>query len=66
MRDPYNPFDDRVGGIAMLGSVGFCAVSGLGVGIFLEHPLEGGLAGGAAGIVLGLWLVPGLMRDWRD
>ena len=65
-RDPHNPFSDRDLGLAMMGMIFFCGVSGLGVGIFLQQPAAGGLIGGLLGILLGIWLVPALLRDWRD
>ena len=65
-RDPYNPFDDKAVGLAMLGTVFFSAATGLGVGAFLAEPAIGGLCGGAIGIAAGVVLVPPLMRDWRD
>ena len=65
-RDPHNPFDDRAMGLAMLGTILFCVASGAGVGVFFQQPEIGALAGGVVGILLGLWLLPGLMRDWQD
>lgn len=65
-RDPYNPFDERALGLGMMGVIFFCAVTGLGLGVFLEQPAAGGLVGGALGIVVGLWVIPALMRDWHD
>ena len=65
-RDPYNPFDDKSVGLAMLGTVFFSSVTGLGIGAFVAEPAVGGLCGGAVGITAGLYLVPALMRDWRD
>ena len=65
-RDPYNPYNDKAVGLAALGAVFFCAVTGLGVGAFIEEPVAGGLAGGALGIAAGVYVVPALMRDWRD
>jgi hypothetical protein len=64
-RDPENPFDDRQLGLAMLCVIVVCAITGCGVGLFLQEPAWGAVAGGAAGVVLGVWLVPTLMRDWR-
>jgi hypothetical protein len=65
-KDPNNPYDDRAMGLAMLGVIVFCAASGTGVGVFFQAPEIGGIIGGVCGIILGLVLVPGLMRDWRD
>lgn len=65
-RDPYNPYDDKQMGLAMLGVIVFCAASGTGVGVFFQAPEIGGFVGGVVGIILGLIVVPGLMRDWRD
>jgi hypothetical protein len=53
-------------GLAMLGVIVFCTASGTGVGVFFQAPEVGGIIGGVCGIMLGLLLVPGLMRDWRD
>lgn len=53
-------------GLAMLGTIIFCAASGTGVGVFFEAPELGGFAGGIVGIVIGLIVIPGLMRDMRD
>ena len=47
----------------MFGVILFCALSGAGVGVFLEEPLWGALAGGVVGILVGLWLVPKLLSD---
>jgi hypothetical protein len=49
----------------MFGVILFCALSGAGVGVFLEQPLAGALAGAALGILVGLWLVPRLLSDPR-
>ena len=65
-RDPYNPYDEKQMGLAMLGVIVFCAASGTGVGVFFQAPEIGGMIGGAVGILAGLIVVPGLMRDWRD
>jgi hypothetical protein len=65
-RDPYNPYDDKQMGLAMLGVILFCAASGAGVGVFFQAPEIGGIVGGIVGIIVGLIVVPGLMRDWRD
>lgn len=56
-------FDERAAGLAMLGTILFCAVVGTGVGVFFEQPAIGALIGGASGIALGFWLVPRMMRD---
>ena len=65
-RDPHNPFDERAVGLAMLGTVFFFAVTGLGVGAFIQSPALGGIGGAALGIAVGVILVPPLMRHWRD
>lgn len=65
-RDPYNPYDDKQMGLAMLGVIVFCVASGAGVGVFFQAPEVGGIVGGIIGIIVGLIVVPGLMRDWRD
>ena len=65
-RDPRNPFSESAIGLAMLGTVFFCATTGLGIGAFVAAPAIGGIAGLAAGIAAGILLVPPLMRDWRD
>ncbi len=64
--DPYNPYDDKQMGLAMLGVIVFCAASGTGVGVFFQAPEIGAIVGGMIGIIVGLIVVPGLMRDWRD
>jgi hypothetical protein len=65
-RDPYNPYDEKQMGLAMLGTILFCTASGAGVGVFFQAPEIGGIIGGLVGIVIGLIVVPGLMRDWHD
>ena len=65
-RDPYNPYTEKAVGLATLGAVFFGAVTGLGVGAFVQEPVAGGLAGGVLGIAAGVFVVPALMRDWRD
>jgi hypothetical protein len=60
----HDDADERAEGLAMLGTILFCVVVGGGVGIFAEQPVIGAIAGGLFGIVLGLWLVPRLLRDW--
>lgn len=65
-RDPHNPFTERAIGLALLGTILFCAASGAGIGVFLQEPELGGLVGGAVGLVAGIWLIPPLMRDWLD
>ena len=63
--DPQNS-NDRAAGLAMLGSIVFCAATGMGIGVFFASPVIGGLAGGAAGILIGLLVVPGLLGDGRS
>jgi hypothetical protein len=62
--DGHRDADERAEGLAMLGTILFCVVVGGGVGIFFEQPVIGAVAGAVFGIVLGLWLVPRLLRDW--
>jgi hypothetical protein len=57
--------DERAAGVAMLGTIFFFVVVGVGVGVFFEQPVVGGIGGGALGIAVGLWLVPRLLRDWE-
>jgi hypothetical protein len=64
-RDPEQPIDHRAAGLAMLGCVLFCAATGMGIGVFMRSPVIGALIGGAAGIGVGVWLVPGLLRELR-
>ena len=47
----------------MWGVILFCALSGTGVGVFVERPLAGALVGSVFGILVGLWLVPRLLSD---
>lgn len=54
---------ERTAGLAMLGTIFFFVVVGVGVGVFFEQPVIGGIGGGLAGILVGLWLVPGLLSD---
>ena len=63
--DRPNSSDDKAAGLAMLGSIFFCAATGMGIGVFFASPVIGALAGGAAGILIGLLVVPGLLRDGR-
>jgi hypothetical protein len=57
--------DHRNAGVAMLGTVLFCAATGMGIGVFFREPVIGGLVGIAVGIVLGIWFVPALMREFQ-
>lgn len=42
----------------------FCSlVIGIGVGAFVAEPLAGALIGAAAGIILGIWVVPNILRN---
>lgn len=63
--DPREQFDERAAGLAMLGTIFFFVVVGVGVGVFVEQPVAGGIAGGVLGVLAGLWLVPRLLRDWE-
>jgi hypothetical protein len=63
MREPSQDVE-RTEGLAMLGTILFFTVVGGGVGIFFEEPVIYGIAGAIVGIVVGLLLVPRLMRDW--
>ncbi len=64
-RDPRNPFDERDIARAVLLTILVCAATGAGIGVFFEQPAIGGIAGGAAGILLGVLITPRLMRDWH-
>lgn len=55
--------DEKAAGVAMLGTILFFVVVGVGVGIFFEQPAIGGIGGGVLGILIGFWLVPGLIND---
>lgn len=48
----------------MLGTILFCTLVALGVGVFFEQPVIAAIAGALFGVVVGLWLVPRLARDW--
>ncbi len=63
--DPQQQFDERAAGLAMLGTIVFCVAVGGGVGIFFEQPVIGAIGGAVCGILIGLLLVPRLMRDWE-
>lgn len=65
-KDPYNPYSERGIGLATLGTILLCTASGAGVGVFLAEPEIGAMVGGLVGIIAALWLIPSLMRDWRD
>ncbi len=54
---------ERAAGLAMIGTILFFTVIGTGVGVFYEKPAIGAMAGAFVGVVIGFWLVPGLMRD---
>ena len=57
--------DEREAGLAMIGVIFFCAISGGGIGVFFEQPVIGALIGAVFGMVFGYWLVPRLMQDPR-
>ncbi len=61
--DPDRPFDDRVAGLVMLGTILFCTMVGIGVGVFFIEPYVGGLIGALVGIVVGIWVVPNLLTE---
>jgi hypothetical protein len=65
MPGPDGQVDEKAEGLAMLGTILFCLVVGGGIGVFFEQPAIGALAGGVAGILLGVILVPRLIRDWE-
>ncbi|HEY8466149.1 MAG TPA: hypothetical protein VIL04_05040 [Solirubrobacterales bacterium] len=65
-RNPYEPPTERTLGLAALGTIALCAATGAGVGVFLREPELGAIAGGVAGIVLSVLVVPRLLRDWRE
>lgn len=63
-RDPDSgQVDERAAGLAMIGAILFFVIVGIGVGVFFEQPVVGGIGGGVIGIVVGLWLVPGLVAE---
>jgi hypothetical protein len=65
--DPsHHHLDERAAGRVMMGTIFFFLVVGIGVGVFFEQPWIGAAAGAAVGILIGLWLVPRLLRDWID
>ena len=57
------PFDDRVAGLVMLGTILFCAMLGIGIGVFFIEPYVGGLIGTLVGILVGVWVVPNLLTE---
>jgi hypothetical protein len=61
--DRTRPFDDRVAGLVMLGTILFCAMIGIGVGVFFVEPYTGGLIGAVLGILIGVWVVPNLLTE---
>jgi hypothetical protein len=61
--DRTRPFDDRVAGLVMLGTILFCAMVGIGVGVFFIEPYMGGLIGTVLGILIGIWVVPNLLTE---
>ena len=64
--DPNNPFSEKAQGTATLGTLFFCVTSGAGIGVFLEKPEIGALMGGFVGILVGIFVLPALLRDWGD
>ena len=61
--DRTRPFDDRAAGLVMLGTILFCAMVGIGVGVFFIEPYMGGLIGTVLGILIGVWVVPNLLTE---
>lgn len=57
--------EERAAGVAMLGTILFFVVVGVGVGVFFEQPAIGAIAGGVLGILVGLWVVPRLGDERR-
>ena len=57
------PFDDRVAGLVMLGTILFCTMVGIGVGVFFIEPYMGGFIGAVLGILIGVWVVPNLLTE---
>ncbi len=47
-----------------IGAYGWCVVSGLGVGAFVNEPVIGLIAGAVAGLPVAGWLVPAALREW--
>jgi hypothetical protein len=64
--DPHDHHHERSLTGAVVGTVLFCAATGAGIGVFWREPAIGAVVGGLAGIVLGVWLIPALMREWGD
>lgn len=56
-----DPTTEREVGLVMLGTVVFSALTGLGVGAFVNEPAVGGIAGTVVGIVAGVLAAPGLV-----
>jgi hypothetical protein len=61
--DPYNRPSERPITGAIVGTVLFCAATGAGIGVFWREPAIGAVVGALVGIVLGVWLIPALMRE---
>lgn len=61
--EPEHHFDEKEAGLIMLGTILFCTVAGLGIGVFFTQPILGGLGGAIFGIILGIWLVPRLLEE---
>jgi hypothetical protein len=47
----------------MLGTILFCAMVGIGVGVFFIEPYLGGFVGAVLGILIGVWVVPNLLTE---
>jgi hypothetical protein len=64
--DPYDRHDQRSLTGPLIGAVLFCAATGAGIGVFWREPAIGAAVGAFVGIVLGIWLIPALMREWGE
>jgi hypothetical protein len=62
-RHERQPSHDRTAGLVMLGTILFCTMLGIGIGVFYIEPNIGGLIGAFLGIVIGVWVVPNLLTE---